>query len=125
MISGVSSPPKSREAIKTSDREYRRTQLHVLEQCTPGDTFHPEAQDARMVTVFKAMAAERLLIDIGDGLYVLTAKGQEHRRRLRRWRWWQAFRDNLNWLVPTFVAICSVVVAALALAANSGGTTVQ
>ena len=49
MITGVSSPPKSQEAIKTADREYRRTQLHVIEQCTPGETFSPEPDGERMV----------------------------------------------------------------------------
>ncbi len=122
MITGVSSPPKSQEAIKTADREYRRTQLHVIEQCTPGETFSPEPDGERMVTVFKAMAAEGLLIDIGDGRYVLTARGQEQRRRLRRWRWLQGVMDNSFWLVPTFVALCSVIVAALALASNSNGS---
>ena len=121
MASGVSPPPKSQEAIKTADREYRRSQLHVLEQCTPGESFAPTPEGQSMATVFKAMAAEGLLIDIGDGRYVLTAKGQDQRRRLRRWGWWQAVRDNLYWLVPTFVAVCSVAVAAMALASSSGG----
>ena len=118
MTTGVSSPPKSRQDVKNADREYRRTQLHVLEQCTPGEAYEPEAGDNRMETVFQALPAEGLLVAIGQGRYVITASGQERRNRLWRRRWWQWVLDNLHWLVPTLVAVCSVAVAAMAYAAS-------
>ena len=117
MASDVSHPPKPRKEIKEADQRYRRSQRHLLEECTPGAAYNLPAGDQAIGIVAQAMEAEGLLQRIQDGRFVLTAKGQARRNALRRWSWHQWMLENAPWLVPTFVALCSVIVA-LATAIN-------
>lgn len=115
MVSQVSPQPKDRKTVKAADRAYRRSQRHVLEECTPGGAYHLPPVDNPLRIVFQAMEAEGFLQRIEDGRYIITARGQVRRNALRRWSWYQWLLENTHWIVPTFVALCSVVVAVIAL----------
>ena len=119
MVAQVSQPPKDRKTVKEADRAYRRVQQHVLEECTPGGAYNLPAVDDPLRIVFHAMQAEGYLQSIEDGRYVITAKGQDRRNALRRLGWYQWMRENTHWLVPTFIALCSTIVAILAIIVNS------
>ena len=115
MAGQVSPQPKDRKTIKAADRTYRRSQQHVLEECTPGGAFDLPDENDPLRIVFQAMEAEGLLQRIEAGRFVITAKGQARRNALRRWTWYQWLLENTHWIVPTFVALCSVAVAVVAL----------
>lgn len=120
MAGQVTPQPKDRKTIKEADMTYRRSQKHVLEQCTPGGAFELPDENDPLRIVFQAMHAEGYLQCIQGGRYVITAKGQARRNALRRWSCYQWMLENASWLVPTFVALCSTIVALCALFANSG-----
>lgn len=118
MAGQVTPQPKDRETIKEADQQYRRSQQHVLEECTPGGAFDLPDENDPLRIVFQAMHAEGYLQIIEGTRFVITAKGQARRNALRRWSWYQWMLDNVHWLVPTFVAICSVIVALVAAINN-------
>jgi hypothetical protein len=108
-------PARDRRTIKVQDRRYKETQLYILQQCTPGETYGPPPEDEQTDLLFRAMSVEGHLIEVESKRYFITAKGQEYRDRLQRPAWRQWLLDNAQWVTPTFVAVASIIVAICAL----------
>ena len=79
--------------IRRDNRNYERTELHILERCTPGYLYSAGPDDRWTQTVIQIMEAEGYLIKVGND-YAISAKGRQYRNylrcgSLRRW-----FYDN-------------------------------
>ena len=108
-------PEKDRRATKALDKKYKEAQLYVLRRCTPGEAYGPPDDDEQTNLFFLAMSAEGHLIKIEPKRYVITAKGQEYRNRLQRPILRQWLLDNLQWVIPTTVAVASTITAICAV----------
>ena len=106
-------PQLDQAAIRRADAEYARTELHILQGCSPGYVYNAPS-DARTQHAPDIMTAEGYLVRIRDS-YAITAKGRDYRNRLQRGKISQWLRDNWHWAVTTTVAAASVIVAVAAV----------
>ena len=111
----VPEPVRDRRTIRAEDKRYRETQLHILRNCVPGVAYGPPPEDEQADLTFRAMSSEGYLIELAPGRYVITAKGRDYRDRLQRPAWRQWLLDNVQWIVPTIVAVASVITAICAV----------
>lgn len=100
---------------REQDRRYKALQLYVLQQCTPGEMNSPPPEDEQTNLQLRVMVVEGYLIEVEPKRYVITAKGREYRDRLQRPAWRQWLLDNAQWVIPTMVAIASVITAICAV----------
>ena len=45
-------PARDRRTIKVQDRRYKETQLYILQQCTPVETYGPRRKMSRLTSCF-------------------------------------------------------------------------
>ncbi len=111
----IPEPERDRHTIRALDKRYRDALLFVLQRCTPGEAYGPPPEDEQSELLFRAMNAEGYLIEVEPKRYVITAKGQDYRNRLQRPAWRQWLLDNMQWVIPTIVAVASTVTAICAV----------
>ncbi len=107
--------PLDRRTRKERDRRYKTLQLNLLQQCTPGTISRPPPGDEQITLQMRVMAAEGYLFQVETERYVITAKGLDYRNRLQRPAWRNWLLDNAQWIVPTIVAVASVITAICAV----------
>ena len=61
------------------------------------------------------MCAEGYFTEVEPNRYAITEKGLDYRNRLQRPAWWQHLLDNKHWVIPTMVAVASVITAICAV----------
>ena len=106
-------PARDPGAIKKTDQEYRDAQLYILRQSVPGEVDGPAPDDVRAIVLFSVMSAEGYFTEVEPNRYAITEKGIDYRNRLQRPTWWQWLLDNKRWVVPTIVAIASIICAVI------------
>lgn len=112
--------PLDRRTRKERDRRYKTLHLNLLQQCTPGAINRPPPGDEQITLQMRVMAAEGYLLAVEPERYVITEKGLDYRDRLQRPAWRQWLLDNTHWVVPTIVAVASVITAICAVIIGAG-----
>ena len=113
-------PARDPRAVKAADREYRDAQLYLLTQSVPGEIDGPAPDAVRTTDLFRVMCAEGYFTEVEPNRYAITEKGLDYRNRLQRSAWRNWLLDNKHWVVPTTVAVASVITAICAVIIGAG-----